>query len=148
VKPINFIQGELFHKLSTPEEDNINFKLCTNCNQVKELKYFSFREPKVGKSLRTECKKCTREKNKTIKQLMLKNTRPNNLKYKCPCCNKTEKELKKHGKWNDRSVWVLDHNHLTKEFRGWICNNCNVGLGRFYDDINIIKNVLTYLNRR
>ena len=36
---------------------------------AKELKYFSFREPKVGKSLRTECKKCTREKNKTIKQL-------------------------------------------------------------------------------
>ena len=98
------------------------------------------------KSLRTECKKCRGEKWKTTKRLRLKNTKPDSLKYKCPCCNKTEKELRKHGRWKDRPVWALDHNHLTNEFRGWICNNCNVGIGFFYEDINIIKNVFMYLN--
>jgi len=40
---------------------------------------------------------------------------------------------------------VLDHNHLTDKFRGWICNNCNNGLGRLKDDVNILQNAMEYL---
>lgn len=41
--------------------------------------------------------------------------------------------------------WVLDHNHLTESFRGYICNSCNLGFGKFNDDPEILKRALIYL---
>ena len=65
--------------------------------------------------------------------------------YKCPCCLRTEKEIRKNGGWPDRTIWVLDHNHTTKEFRGWICDNCNVAIGRFADSVSSLKKAINYL---
>jgi hypothetical protein len=149
VKLIDLIQGELFHKLPTPEADDINFKLCTKCNQAKELKHFSYRELSYGprglKSLRSECKKCRYVKAQTVALLKEQYPHPTSQKYKCPCCNKNEKELRAGNRWRNKSVWVLDHNHFTEKFRGWICANCNVGLGRFNDDVTNLKNAIKYL---
>ena len=149
MKLINLTQGELFHKLSTPEADDINFKVCIKCNQPKELKQFSYREtysgPRGLKSLRSECKKCRYEKKRIVALLREQYPRPTSQKYKCPCCSKTEKELRTGNRWGDKSVWVLDHNHLTEKFRGWICANCNIGLGRFNDDITRLKKAIKYL---
>lgn len=39
----------------------------------------------------------------------------------------------------------MDHCHETGSFRGWICDNCNVGLARFKDNINILKKAISYL---
>ena len=149
MKLINFIQGELFHNLSIPEADDINFKLCTTCNQPKELKHFAYREtysgPRGLKSLRSECRECKAKKTKIVALLKEQYQRPTSPKYKCPCCNKKETELRVGNRWKDKSVWVLDHNHLTEKFRGWICGNCNVGLGRFNDDVTNLKNAIKYL---
>ena len=41
---------------------------------------------------------------------------------------------------------VLDHNHETGEFRGWICNDCNNALGKFNDDPKLLKRAIRYLN--
>ena len=42
----------------------------------------------------------------------------------------------------------LDHCHVTSTFRGWICDNCNQTLGRVKDDINILKKMIAYLERK
>jgi len=34
----------------------------------------------------------------------------------CPCCGLVGR-------------LVLDHNHITGEIRGWLCNRCNIALG-------------------
>jgi hypothetical protein len=39
----------------------------------------------------------------------------------------------------------VDHCHKTKMIRGLLCHNCNVSLGRFKDDINIILKAIEYL---
>ena len=130
---------------SEEEQDNSNFKQCINCKEFKPLSSFAKREAGSSKSLRSECSSCLSERGALVSKLLKENPRPTDDNYKCPCCNKTEKELKTFGRWADRSVWCLDHDHKRKTFRGWICNNCNNGLGRFYDDITIIKNVLKYL---
>ena len=44
-----------------PEE--VERKVCSKCGKEKSLSEFTFREPKVGKSYRTECKQCANEKN-------------------------------------------------------------------------------------
>lgn len=38
-----------------------------------------------------------------------------------------------------------DHDHKTGRFRGWICRQCNLGLGYFKDDIAILKFAIDYL---
>lgn len=46
------------------------------------------------------------------------------------------------------SYLVVDHDHLTKEIRGLLCNFCNIGLGIFKDNIDLFKKVIEYLSRR
>lgn len=41
----------------------------------------------------------------------------------------------------------MDHDHNTNQFRGWLCGNCNTGLGMFADNIDILINAIDYLNR-
>jgi len=41
----------------------------------------------------------------------------------------------------------LDHCHKTGRIRGVLCNNCNTGLGKFYDDIELLKTAINYLQK-
>ncbi len=38
-----------------------------------------------------------------------------------------------------------DHCHKTMKARGWLCTNCNLGIGYFKDDINLLKRAIAYL---
>lgn len=39
----------------------------------------------------------------------------------------------------------FDHDHVTGQFRGWICANCNVALGLVNDDAGILALMIEYL---
>ena len=51
----------------------------------------------------------------------------------CECCG------------NVRDL-VVDHDHTTGKFRGWICNLCNVGIGMLGDDLAGAECAMAYLN--
>jgi hypothetical protein len=53
----------------------------------------------------------------------------------CDCCGKTDEKLQ----------W--DHCHVTHEHRGWLCHNCNTGLGKLGDNIEGVLRALDYLGR-
>lgn len=53
----------------------------------------------------------------------------------CPICNYER-------------LLVYDHDHKTDAFRGWICNNCNFGLGHFKDSPEILHKAADYLRRK
>lgn len=61
---------------------------------------------------------------------------------KCKLCEKDEKE-------NGRAL-SIDHCHKTGKIRGLLCNNCNLVLGFFKDDNDIINkftmNIKNYLD--
>jgi hypothetical protein len=42
---------------------------------------------------------------------------------------------------------VLDHCHVTGKFRGWLCRDCNLGLGKLGDDIAGVRRAIAYLER-
>lgn len=42
---------------------------------------------------------------------------------------------------------AVDHCHRTNTVRGLLCTNCNMALGKFQDNIDIIKNAIEYLTR-
>lgn len=57
----------------------------------------------------------------------------------CENCGRHEKEFAKR--------LHLDHCHKTGKFRGWLCSECNTGLGKLGDDIGSLRKAIAYLER-
>jgi Recombination endonuclease VII len=58
----------------------------------------------------------------------------------CAIC-KTPKKL------GGKKGLLIDHNHKTMEIRGLLCTNCNNGIGKFKDSIELMKNAIDYCSR-
>ena len=54
----------------------------------------------------------------------------------CECC----------GKENRRAL-ALDHCHESGRFRGWLCDKCNLGIGKLGDTVEALERALAYLKR-
>jgi hypothetical protein len=105
-------------------------KICNGCKQNLPISYF-------GKSNgatypRSKCRECERALSKIRVELRKKHGLPP-AEYKCPICNRNEDQLKGRGGQN-RNAWCCDHQHGTNIFRGWLCHDCNKGLGFLGDD--------------
>jgi len=40
---------------------------------------------------------------------------------------------------------MVDHNHKTNKVRGLLCQRCNMGIGQFRDDPNLMARAVEYL---
>lgn len=58
--------------------------------------------------------------------------------YKCDICGEEEKT---------RACLSLDHDHATGKVRGFLCNNCNRGLGLLGDNPEILRKAAKYLEK-
>lgn len=146
-----------------------NSKSCTHCKEVKPLyDYHSDKYAKDGK--RWICKKCAEKQRRELyrkdpqkyrnlrknfyyknleesrKKAILSNKKsfyglePEAFKEmvrsqnsKCLICSRSSDKLH------------VDHDHKTKEIRGLLCLQCNVGLGMFGDNPIVLQSALDYL---
>ena len=58
---------------------------------------------------------------------------------KCAICGSSPEGFKKS--------LCLDHCHQTLKIRGFLCDNCNAGLGKFKDNIEFLENAIKYLKK-
>jgi len=137
-------QLEMFSSSSVKNIDTTKgTKQCIDCKEEVSLKNFGVDRYKVGGevTLRNQCNSCTQKQAKLLSKLKKENIKPDK-NYKCPICSDNYDTIKVKSGMKD---WVLDHDHLTGEFRGWLCNKCNSALGWFKDDPKIISKALDYL---
>jgi hypothetical protein len=118
-------------------------KTCSKCKV--ELNDLEFSPSSGGKYLRPECKSCAKKLAKRREELKKEFGYPNS-DYVCPICLKNEDELK--GTGGNASIWVVDHNHDTDDFRGHLCLFYYRGLGVFQDSIERLERAIKYLNEQ
>ena len=116
---------------------------CSVCNTVKENSEFSFyknRHTDNGYRLmvNTNCRSCAqlRSKERSAIKKKFKDIKPPEFGQPCECC----------GKPVTRN-WQLDHCHDTVDFRGWLCKQCNTGLGNLGDNLQSLQLAVEYLQR-
>ena len=79
------------------------------------------------------CKNCLKESDTLLRKLKKDNPRPPSG-TPCECCGRIDKLF-------------CDHDHGNGRFRGWVCKNCNSGLGLLGDSREGLKQALAYLER-
>tara|TARA_R110002012_G_scaffold268592_1_gene452559 strand:+ start:48 stop:566 length:519 start_codon:yes stop_codon:yes gene_type:complete len=134
-------------------------QVCRTCNIEKPFRLFNTKGKFYdGYSyLARDCTKCDTQRKREGDERLEKYGYPPK-DYCCPICNRDEDKIKNHLIKIDKdyniikrtfrfSVWAIDHDHVTKKFRGWLCSRCNTALGTLGDNITSLKKVLTYLKK-
>lgn len=109
-------------------------KKCVYCGEDKLLS--EFHNKHSGKySKDSRCKICKNERQKRVKYILKHQAPPKPIQSICGCCGKHTEKL------------VPDHDDKNNKFRGWICENCNTGIGKLGDDIGGLQIAIDYLKR-
>jgi hypothetical protein len=139
-------QGELFGNVKSIDTSK-GTKKCIRCKEEKGIESFEkgwLRKDGTHKR-QNLCSKCRRKNTRTLLELRLTSPAvPED--YSCPIClTKTAGHPKNDNCNWTMDAWVLDHNHDTGKFRGWLCARCNSALGWLRDDIENVRRALKYL---
>lgn len=118
-----------------------DIRRCSKCNQ--DLPKEAFSNTSGGNYLRPECKKCNTRLFRDRNRLKAKYGMPPEG-YHCPICELSESDVMGLG-GSKNGAWVIDHNHDTGGFRGWLCHRCNRTLGGFNDDPANLTRAICYL---
>ena len=138
---------------------DIQEKTCTRCSCSKPITEFSFRR-KGEPLLKSACKECHRERARGYwakKPLDTEVQRERNLRksfgigvkdyelmleeqnHCCDICKRPASEFPKR--------LAVDHCHSTGKVRGLLCMFCNTALGKFNDDIDLLRSAITYMEK-
>ena len=132
-------------------------KPCSRCHKLKPIsEFYSHGLTKSG--FDSQCKIC---KNKHTREhwYTKAKSRTKNLKYTynltdeqynqmyvdqngcCAVCGTHQRELRK--------ALGIDHNHISNQIRGLLCQTCNTALGQLKadDGIELLQNAINYLGK-
>jgi len=126
--------------------------VCSTCKIEKvntEFSWYNNRNTRDGYRLQvnTICRSCSKKTSKELKVIKEQAGEPPEFGQPCECCKRPvykNKSTIPQG-INGTYSWQCDHDHKTKQFRGWICKPCNTGIGSLGDDIESLERCLGYL---
>jgi hypothetical protein len=107
---------------------------CIKCNTEQIARDFAWvaRGDHAKLQLNSKiCLTCRNAASKLVRSLRKKHLCPKNSK--CSCCKRVVHQL------------YCDHSHKSGKFRGYLCVDCNTGIGKLGDSIIGVKRALRYL---
>ena len=110
------------------------FRVCKGIRgETRPISQFRVtRKASNGNGFRSyECNICHGNSTKLVKELRKLVGPPPD---KCELCGRVES-------------LCLDHDHITHEFRGWLCRSCNTSLGGLGDTVDGLRRAIAYLER-
>ena len=118
-------------------EEESEGKICRECGEEKHLD--EFYKKSVVRSLSNPlqnyeafCKKC--DAKRASERYFVRKMAPPKPDA-CQCSGEKITKL------------FSDHDHVTKKFRGWLCQSCNLGLGQLGDSLEgVMKAVRYFIN--
>ena len=116
---------------------SVSHKLCVECGKMLDSStgYVNSKSPRTGKPyLNSACRPCHNHRVTVVKKLKQKHPHPP-AGTPCECCGRVSKLF-------------LDHTHGSDEFRGWICRECNSGIGLLGESAVALRKALAYLETR
>ena len=139
------MQLDLFKsKTQVSNLKNAEVKKCSCCKELLPFSAFGKNKSK-SLGLACTCKKCLKESGDILKTLHRVHKIPED--HECPICLKKQDALYTGSKRSEQP-FRLDHDKVSGAFRGFLCDSCNTGLGKFGDNVNTIKRAYEYLNER
>jgi NMD protein affecting ribosome stability and mRNA decay len=133
--------------------DNIVFKRCTECKELKILNdYYTRAGGQFGKN--SICKYCCNDLAKARHKKRFEEDsnyyKDIALRQNYNLTREQYEELIKNGCHACGSYDKLhvDHNHVTKTIRGILCHDCNIALGLLKDDVDRILKLAHYLESK
>ncbi len=127
--------------------DRFEFKICDRCFKLLPTDiHFSGNRLKKDNIItnRPSCKLCRKKKDgvqvSRAEKKEWEAKRPQDYtSFICPICGKNLIV--------GISKIVLDHDHSNGKVRGWLCESCNTGIGRFDDDPEIVYKAVEWLKK-
>lgn len=158
---MSILQHDLFERKETrgrkrPVQEAKGKKRCTKCERVLSVAMFS-KNRRAYDGLSFWCKECIAECGKSARKRLKaasweKHYGLSEAEYwrlfegqggVCAICKQPETKVHK-GVLSHLSV---DHDHETGAVRGLLCMNCNIGIGRFCDDLDRMEQAIAYLRK-
>lgn len=119
-------------------------KICNICHKLIDSNKFAKNQNGINNRSvrRPSCEDCRKDLEGINMSAKTKaewaSKKPQNVPFECPICAKRTIA-------GVTSKVVLDHNHRNGEARGWVCDSCNTGIGRFKDDIELINRAIKFI---
>ena len=126
------LQLELETLIQSKPIESTETKVCSRCGQAKPRTDYYQHKKNGPEYVYDKCKVCY---NEVSQQRNFYNrsdapSKPDN----CDCCGEPLK-----------TKACYDHDHKTGKFRGWLCYNCNGGIGKLGDDLEGVIKAVKYL---
>ena len=132
------------------------YRTCMTCGKEKLATDFYVRN-KVSMVRHSSCKECDKLRVKKRHQDNPERTRNNDLKRNYGITLQEHQQMFEEqkevcaickgegdGKWKKLCV---DHDHNTGKVRQLLCRNCNMVLGQVGDNVNLLEQMIKYLQR-
>ena len=122
-------------------EEEVVTHYCKKCKTTKPIFDFTLRDrASNGMQPYNSCKECDKEAKNQLAALKKITPKPES-DHVCPLC------LRGEGALGYTSAFVLEHDHETGEFRGWVCHDCNTAIARIHDDAETAARMSEYLSK-
>ena len=113
--------------------------VCVKCGVQKSRSEF-YKSAQLS-GITSKCKSCIllrRKDPEMYRRRLARLNYPAPTRPKPPYCELCGKASK------NRSL-ALDHCHVSNKFRGWLCADCNTGIGKLGDNVEGLEKAIRYL---